>query len=169
MIFLGITFHPIQGHSQDDFVTSFLPTWKRATEYLTEVAEAMPEDLYNYTPTPETMTFKEHLIHIAGNILSLHGRYVTPPKKTWNKPDPKQLSKSEVLQELQQAFELIDESLSQITPEELQSPAENFWSPDPTTKKGIFLLIRDHMTHHRGQLVVYLRINNITPPGYRGW
>jgi len=31
------------------------------------------------------------------------------------------------------------------------------------------VLLNDHQTHHRGQLVVYLRLNGIKPPAYIGW
>lgn len=30
-------------------------------------------------------------------------------------------------------------------------------------------LLNDHQTHHRGQMMVYLRLNGIQPPEYMGW
>ncbi|OYY03206.1 MAG: DinB family protein, partial [Sphingobacteriia bacterium 35-40-5] len=30
-------------------------------------------------------------------------------------------------------------------------------------------LIQDHQTHHRAQLIVYLRLNMLNPPNYTGW
>ena len=37
------------------------------------------------------------------------------------------------------------------------------------TKLQILNLLQDHVTHHRGQLIVYLNLNNIKPPKYVGW
>ena len=37
------------------------------------------------------------------------------------------------------------------------------------TRWQIFELMHDHHTHHRGQLIVYLRLNAIKPPKYIGW
>jgi len=34
------------------------------------------------------------------------------------------------------------------------------------TKRQIFLLLADHITHHRGQMLVYLRLNGLVPPRY---
>ena len=39
----------------------------------------------------------------------------------------------------------------------------------PKSKRQILTLMNDHMTHHRGQLLVYLRLREIAPPRYRGW
>jgi uncharacterized damage-inducible protein DinB len=30
-------------------------------------------------------------------------------------------------------------------------------------------LMHDHHTHHRGQIIVYLRLNGLKPPKYVGW
>lgn len=34
------------------------------------------------------------------------------------------------------------------------------------TKRQILLLLADHITHHRGQMLVYMRLNEIVPPRY---
>ena len=34
------------------------------------------------------------------------------------------------------------------------------------TKRQIFLLLADHITHHRGQMLVSLRLNGLVPPRY---
>ena len=39
----------------------------------------------------------------------------------------------------------------------------------PKSKLQILNLLQDHLSHHRGQLIVYLNLNNIKPPSYIGW
>ncbi|HET7002705.1 MAG TPA: DinB family protein, partial [Puia sp.] len=39
----------------------------------------------------------------------------------------------------------------------------------PMNKLQILNLLNDHQTHHRAQLIVYLRINGFKPPDYVGW
>ena len=34
------------------------------------------------------------------------------------------------------------------------------------TKRQIFMLLADHITHHRGQMLVYMRLNGLVPPRY---
>lgn len=43
------------------------------------------------------------------------------------------------------------------------------WSGRKLNKIQFLNLIQDHQTHHRAQLLVYLRLNNLTPPRYSGW
>ena len=43
------------------------------------------------------------------------------------------------------------------------------WNGGKLNKYQFLNLIQDHQTHHVGQLIVYLRINNIEPPKYIGW
>ncbi|MDT8346268.1 MAG: DinB family protein, partial [Flavobacteriaceae bacterium] len=44
----------------------------------------------------------------------------------------------------------------------------NFFAGEKT-KIQILNLLHDHVTHHRGQLVVYLNLKEIKPPRYTGW
>ena len=37
------------------------------------------------------------------------------------------------------------------------------------TGRELFYLTRDHVTHHRGQMVVYLRLKGLEPPQYVGF
>ena len=34
------------------------------------------------------------------------------------------------------------------------------------TKRQVMLLLADHITHHRGQMLVYMRLNGLKPPRY---
>lgn len=34
------------------------------------------------------------------------------------------------------------------------------------TKRQILLLLSDHITHHRGQMIVSIRLNGLAPPRY---
>jgi uncharacterized damage-inducible protein DinB len=34
------------------------------------------------------------------------------------------------------------------------------------TKRQILLVLADHITHHRGQMLVYMRLNGLKPPRY---
>ncbi len=37
------------------------------------------------------------------------------------------------------------------------------------TERQIINLMNDHLTHHRAQAIVYLRLNGVMPPKYVGW
>ena len=49
----------------DTYIQEYLERLVNSKKYLLVVAEAMPEDKYDYRVTPESMGFEEHLMHIA--------------------------------------------------------------------------------------------------------
>lgn len=161
-------FSPLAKTQESEFGQRFFATWDRAMAYTLEVAEAMPDSLYGYQPTEEVFTFREHLLHLEANMYSLGGRFVTgePIEVT---PAPSDLPKAETIQRITAAMGYVDSLLRTLSDEELQEVAVGFWAPEPQSKAQIILLIRDHMTHHRAQMVLYLRMVGITPPRFRGW
>jgi len=58
--------------------------------------------------------------------------------------------------------------------EKMQAMNEADWQQEvllfgfrQSTKKEVLFLMKDHTTHHRGQLIVYLRMLNIKPPPFK--
>jgi uncharacterized damage-inducible protein DinB len=125
----------------------------------------MPEEYYNFKPTERQRTFKEQLIHMKGNINWLSTSYFTEKEYIRKKEAPE--TKEEILSLIKMAF---DESSDIIrnTPVEDLSQTVDFFA-GPKSKLQILNLLQDHVTHHRGQLIVYLNLKNIVPPKYVGW
>lgn len=152
----------------NEFADEFYPVWQRASNYLLEVAELMPEDLYTYQPTEEIFTFSEQLIHIAANLYFLNASYITGEELQDLQLDADGKSKEEVIQILQEAIATVDTSYQTLASGE-EDESVSLFNRIETNKKRVMLLMRDHMTHHRGQLIIYLRMNGIEPPAYVGW
>lgn len=152
--------------AQSAFLEDYKIKWKNASEYTLEFAQKMPEDYYGYTPTSVEMTYAEQLKHISGNVLWLCSSYLqgaTPaidPSKTGN-------SKKEIISMLEKTFAYAAKTISNLKEEDLNETVDFF--AGKMTRRRILFLLTDHVTHHRGQLVVYLRMKNIEPPAYRGW
>jgi uncharacterized damage-inducible protein DinB len=91
-----------------------------------------------------------HIADQSGMILSEMSR------KGFGGPSPAR-SKAEVLLRLDSVRDFGFDVLRQQRPEATSLV---------DTING-FTLALDHATHHRGQLVVYLRLNDIPPPEYR--
>ena len=149
--------------AQNDVKSAFLLKWENSKNYLLEIAKAMPEANYNYKPTERQMSFQEQLIHIQGNMDWLSSKYFNGEKT--EKIDPK--SKEEIINQLTASFDNVAEILKKVPLEELSTEVEFF--AGPKSKLQILNLLQDHVTHHRGQLIVYLNLNTIEPPKYRGW
>ena len=149
--------------AQNDVKSAFLLKWENSKNYLLEIAKAMPEANYNYKPTERQMSFQEQLIHIQGNMDWLSSKYFNGEKT--EKIDPK--SKEEIINQLTASFDNVAEIIKNVPLEDLTTEVEFF--AGPKSKLQILNLLQDHVTHHRGQLIVYLNLNTIEPPKYRGW
>lgn len=153
-------------HAQNAFLAEASEKWENAMAYTLELAEAMPAEHYDYRPTEEQMTFQEQLLHMAGNVAWLTHDYLGGPK---TEIDRKMTgaSKAEVITVLRTALMHAQQALQQLPAEQLNERVDFF--AGPMSKRKIVLLLHDHLTHHRGQAIVYARLQGITPPRYRGW
>lgn len=153
-------------HAQNAFLAEASEKWENAMAYTLELAEAMPAGHYDYRPTEEQMTFQEQLLHMAGNVAWLTHDYLGGLK---TEIDRKMTgaSKAEVIAVLRTSLQRAQQALQQLPAEQLDETVDFF--AGPMSKRKIVLLLHDHLTHHRGQAIVYARLQGITPPRYRGW
>lgn len=166
LLFTGLILISKSTVAQDSFLADYKLKWKNASEYTLEFAKAMPEESYGYTPTEPEMTFREQLKHIAGNMVWLCSSYLGG-SKTHIDPTQTGDSKKEIIDMLEKTFAYATLTIGQMTESKLDEKV-NF-PAGVMTKRRILMLMTDHVTHHRGQLVVYLRLKGIEPPDYRGW
>ncbi|MFT4670333.1 MAG: putative damage-inducible protein DinB [Ulvibacter sp.] len=145
---------------------AFLEKWDNSKDYLVTIAELMPEQFYDFKPTERQRSFKEQLLHIKSNIDWLSGTYFTSEEYRQVKIDPA-ISKSETIKLLSDAFNTSSKIIKKASKEELQETVEFF--AGPKSKLQILNLLQDHVTHHRGQLIVYLNLKDQEPPKYVGW
>ena len=151
---------------QTSVKTAFLEKWENSKNYLMEIAEAMPEDVYDFKPTERQMSFKEQLMHIKGNMEWLSTTYFTELK--YEKSESLMvMNKVETIIELEKGFDKVIKIIEKTADEDLKETVEFF--AGPKSKLQILNLMQDHVTHHRGQLIVYLNLNEIDPPKYIGW
>ena len=156
----------ISAMAQIGFIRDFEEKWSNSMEYTLEVAEAMPAEYYDFKPTEEQMTFREQLLHMAGNMNWLSRSYFEGETLPYDlkKGD---CSKEELLTILKEAYTKTGASVKGVTQEALEEKVDFF--AGPKTKRQIINLMNDHSTHHRGQILIYLRLKGIKPPRYRGW
>jgi uncharacterized damage-inducible protein DinB len=152
--------------SQDSFLSDYKLKWKNAAEYTMEFARAMPEDHYGFKPTDIEMTYREQLQHVATNMIWLCSSYLGG-KADHVDPSKAGHSKKEVIAMLEKSFAYATETINRMTEKNLNERVD--FLAGNMTKRRLLLLLTDHVTHHRGQLVVYLRLKNVEPPDYRGW
>jgi len=129
-----------------------LETLERAKDYTLAVAEAMPETDYTFKPTGASWNFVELLNHIGYGIAWWKANYILQQEDEWQPPISKR-GKEETIRYLQQAFLHLEKTCISLP------------LTDEMEIQGFHATL-DHVTHHRGQAVTYLRCNGITPPEY---
>ena len=127
-----------------------------------KAAEAMPDSKYSYRPTKDVRSFAEILNHVAdiSYYLCANAKNEARPVIATEKN-----SKPEIIAYLKGAFEYCDGAYSGFTDAHLNDPAD-FWGHN-TNKMFILTQLANHDALHYGNLVTYLRLNDLTPSG--GW
>jgi len=153
---------------QDSFIKDYLERLENSRKYLVLVAETMPEDKYDFKASPESLTFAENLLHIGFAIdwhsQSLLGGRESIDWKTDTIFKVANKSKQEMIAIIDKTFDETIELIKEFDTTQFDDELDYFGLN--RTKRQIFLLLTDHITHHRAQMLVYMRLNGLVPPRY---
>ena len=153
---------------EDDFIKEYLERFENSRNYLITVAELMLEDKYNFMATPESLSFAENLMHIGYAIdwhsQSLLGDRASRVWKTDTVYKVANKSKKEMIATINTTFDEAITLIKKFDTSQFKNTIDYFGLN--RTKRQIFLLLADHISHHRGQMLVYLRLNGMVPPIY---
>lgn len=137
--------------------------YKRAKEFTLSYLETMPEEHYNFQPTPDIISFKNEAIHLG----LVNYRYAAMIAGSYDASDMKKLydlpslqSKEEVIKWVNKSYDVM---INQIESEENLEENTYYYrwncSKRCLARKGF-----EHQSHHRGKWAVYLRLVNVKPP-----
>ncbi|MEL6190505.1 MAG: DinB family protein [Bacteroidota bacterium] len=107
-------------------------------------------------------SYQSQLSHIT-TWLRTHSRFVTG--HTFEKTNTK--TKADIIQSLEEFFQFITEFLEKVAEESLEEIQELWYGK--VSRHFVLQVMDNHLSHHRGQMIVYLRLQGITPPAYIGW
>jgi len=142
---------------------SFLLHWKVTKDYTLAVVDAMPAVGFDTKPVPAQRTFGEQLVHLGiANAAYMRAFGVKDPPVA-----PKVTDKESVRTYLVASFDYVTEVLQKISEKDLLRKDLNFSSRvKPHSGTDLFMRAYMHTAHHRGQLIVYLRVKGIVPPAW---
>lgn len=152
---------------QKDPKGAFLEKWENSKNYLLAMIDSIPADSLDFKPTPRQMSVREQLAHIRMNMLWLGHTYFGDNSTNTQPALDKNAGKEDLSKALKEAFTVVNNLVSQTDSKRLDEEVEFF--AGPKSRLQILNLLQDHVTHHRGQLVVYLNLMDLTPPRYSGW
>ena len=137
-------------------------------ERFVPAAEAMPEDKFFWAPAEfhGVRNFAEQLIHVAEVNFALSAA-ILGESPHQDSPAEKLKTRSAVLQYLKGSFTQTHQAFSSITEQNARLPIKHPLFDMITTRMGLGIVAIAHPFNHYGQIVEYLRMNNIVPPASR--
>ena len=132
-------------------------------------AEAMPGDKFFWAPRSGEFrgvrNFAEQLIHVAEVNFALSAAILGESSAKSSSEAMK--TRAAVLQYLRDSFTYTHRALSSITEQNAKMPIKHPLFDMITTRMGLGIVAIAHPFDHYGQMVNYLRMNNIIPPASR--
>lgn len=145
---------------QPVFVTEFIGQMDFVKGRLMQLAEAMPEDKYTWSPAEGVRSVGEVYSHDAEANFYL----VTVIKGI--KPDMNQeksaTDKKTALAMLEKSIEAVKDAASKLTEEDLNKEVDAFGMK--FSLRNFMITILNHNHEHLGQSIAYARMNGIVPP-----
>lgn len=148
------------------YIEDYLTKWKNSKEYMVTLVESMPDEKMNYQPNENAKTFRDLTVHIISNMVWLSTDYLGA-EGFENEFKNRDLTKAELLEVLNNAFDYSYKAIESYPIEKLTE--EQSFFAGPMTGYQILRLMNDHCTHHKGQLTLHLKMNDIAVPRYVGW
>jgi hypothetical protein len=137
-------------------------------------AEAMPEDKFNFAPTQGEFngvrTFAQQVKHIAAVNYMIAGSILSekPSVNLGGENGPDNItSKADVVKFLKDSFAYLHKAANSIDESNVLGQVQAPFGPNKMTRLGLSVIAISHPFDHYGQMVEYLRMNNIVPPASR--
>ncbi len=130
------------------------------------LAEAMPEDKYNFRPTAGkfdgVMDFAGQVKHVAGGF-NMYAAAILGEKAPAEPTNLK--TKAELVQYLKSSFEYAHKAAKSINDQNAFASVPPPFGKNPTTRFSLAIAMVSHPNDHYGQMIEYLRGAGVIPPG----
>jgi len=138
-------------------------------------AEAMPDEKFNFAPTQGEFkgvrTFAQQIKHVAA-VNYMFGAAILsekPPVNVGSENGPDNLtSKADIVKFLKDSFAYLHKAVNSIDETNVLEKVQSPFGSNKITRLSLTIIALSHPFDHYGQMVEYLRLNNIIPPASRG-
>lgn len=149
-----------------------LQQWNRVGSLLLGMAKDMPEDKFDYRPTPAVRTFAEQILHatvaskvfsdMAGGVMPKSFDEVEHPSRETYK------TRQQIVDLIQKTFADGAAAIQKYGDKGLLEPVDSpFEKGKKVTRAWAFTFAVAHAYDHYGQCVTYYRLNGLVPPDSR--
>jgi len=142
------------------FVQEFIGQIDFVKGRLIQLAEAMPDDKYNWTPAEVVRTVGEVYLHVAETnyyLIAMMKGVKSNPEKEKSPTD-----KKTALSMLEKSFDAVKDAAGKLTEADLNKEVEAFGMK--FSLRNFMISMLGHSHEHLGQSIAYARMNGIVPP-----
>ena len=135
-----------------------------AEDKLMQLAEAIPESKYGWSPDKGVRTVGEVFMHVSAANYGVPSFIGVPAPEgfKFETYEHSLTKKSDIVKSLKDSFAHVEGALKAMPDADMDKPAEFFGMK--TTKRGAYFLLLSHAHEHLGQEIAYARSNKVTPP-----
>lgn len=128
-----------------------------------QLAEAFPEDKYDWRPAEGITSVGEALLHVAGGNYFLASKLgFAPPEDVDVMGLSKITGKENIIAALKKSNDFVLENITKVEDDTLSEEVDFGFMK--SNKLGGLLAIMEHNGEHKGQLIAYARTNGVVPP-----
>jgi uncharacterized damage-inducible protein DinB len=131
-------------------------------------AQQMPEDLYGFQATEEVRTFGELIGHLAFAQFNICAglRGEANPRADEGNLEQTLHSKADLVRAIEEAFAFCDPAYAEATDASMGDQVQFFGNQAVRHYPMTFALV--HAYEHYGNIVTYMRLNDMVPPSSQG-
>ena len=147
-----------------DFRDDVMGQFNNTARKIASLSEAMPAELYTWSPGEGVMSVSTVYMHIARyNYMYLNENLGIPTPDGLDYSDFESITdKAKVVDLLARSIEHVKQSAAHMTDEQLMEPTMLYGREVPGW--SVLLQLVAHMNEHVGQSIAYARMNGIVPP-----
>jgi len=170
LLFLFLFVQNVSAQSSDDMEMDIDPFFQSVINDLNDVegkveslAEAIPQEDYNWSPMEGVRSVSDVLKHVAGAnyfLLSFVGDKM--PEGMSEDMGKDVTDKEQIIKMVKDSYAHTKEFISKMNPGDLNKEVEMFGNK--STYRAVMFILTGHGHEHLGQLIAYARSNKIVPP-----
>jgi uncharacterized damage-inducible protein DinB len=143
-------------------------SWDGAKKNIRDTADVVPENLYSYSPVPKTVrTLGQIIAHVAGaNYVFCSAAKGEKSPKEENAFDSL-ATKAAIVKAWTDSVAYCDAAFKGLTDRSAGETIDMPFGQGKGSRAAALLGNIGHLNEHYGNLVTYMRLNNIVPPSSR--
>ncbi|MCW8960323.1 MAG: DinB family protein [Ignavibacteriaceae bacterium] len=169
ILFLSLT--AVSFADQPVIVKEFLGQVDFMRGRVTQLADAMPQSTYEWRPMEGVRSVSEVYLHVAfsnylcvtitGGTVPEEAGFVMDFSKAHDR-DTQTTDKAEIMNKMNQSFDVLKERIAALTEEDLNREVEAFGMK--MSVRNFIISMISHCHEHLGQSIAYARMNGVVPP-----